>query len=185
MTSAHDPKKPVSDRRWTEGWEDSVDGVGYRVVRGSKSQNDLRLDWRAGGGWRPVAMRTGALLADFFYENEHVLYPPPRLQGGERYLGYIEQAARGGWAPAELTLREQSFRRQIVEAVDMSGAMGPPPHGPCRLCGADCWGSDDTGPVHRCCAMAEARGETRCYACAESRRAAHAATRIANLRKRQ
>lgn len=42
------------------------------------------------------------------------------------------------------------------------------PVGPCRLCSAPSWGADDRGPVHLCCARAEAAGERTCAACAAS-----------------
>lgn len=45
------------------------------------------------------------------------------------------------------------------------------PAGPCRLCGDPSWMVDDRGPVHRCCARAEAAGLTRCGPCAVSREA--------------
>lgn len=63
-------------------------------------------------------------------------------------------------------------------------ASGDPdrPLGPCRVCGTPSWLADDRGPVHRCCARAEAHGERECLACraawaAADRRARHEITR--------
>jgi hypothetical protein len=45
------------------------------------------------------------------------------------------------------------------------------PCGPCRLCAEPSWFADARGPVHHCCARAEAEGLTRCGPCAVSREA--------------
>ena len=92
-------------RRWRDGDTGTLDGVRYRVVRGAKGPDDLRLDWLIGGKWRAVHMRVAAMLADFFYENEDALYPPPRYKGGRKVLTYLRHAGLHGWEKAEAGLR--------------------------------------------------------------------------------
>jgi hypothetical protein len=82
--------------------------------------------------------------------------------------------------PAVLTLREQAEQPvspggERVECVSPTvvgwrGRSAPAPKLPtaegfCRLCGKPSWLSDDAGPVHRCCARAEAAGLRRCSSC--------------------
>jgi hypothetical protein len=65
-----------------------------------------------GGRWVPVPMAVGALLADFFYENEDVLYPPgPNVLGGRKYIRYVKHAAIHGWQKAEAGLRAERERK--------------------------------------------------------------------------
>lgn len=42
------------------------------------------------------------------------------------------------------------------------------PFGPCRFCGEPSWIADPAGPVHRCCARAEAAGDLDCLPCRTS-----------------
>jgi hypothetical protein len=104
------------NRRWLAGMAFEVDGVFYRVLRGRKEAprgaEDLRLEHRVDGVWRPVRMQTGAMLADFFFENEDVLYPRPRFNGGTEYLSYLWDAAYTGWEHSEGRLQEQKTRRR-------------------------------------------------------------------------
>lgn len=104
-------------RRFQEGQRFLVDGMEFLVQQGSKHPDDLRLLWRIGGRWRPVRMAVGAFLADFFFENEQVLYPPrpdgSGPKGGAKYLDYIRHAARFGWEKAEAGLVAE---RQVKES---------------------------------------------------------------------
>lgn len=102
-------------RRWEAGMKFELDGIHYRVVRGVKGPDDLRLDHLIDGTWRPIHMRQGALLADFFFENEDVLYPPPQYKGGKKYLEYVRDAARCGWEKTEAVLRLE--RRQKEQGL--------------------------------------------------------------------
>ena len=85
-------------RRWRDGWQATIDGIPMRVVQGYKSPDDLRMEWHVDGRWIPVRMNVGAVLADFFYENEDHLYPSGA--GGRKYLGFLHEAARHGWRQA-------------------------------------------------------------------------------------
>lgn len=96
-----------------------VSGLHFRVVRGSKSPDDLRLEWSTGGQWWPVHMAAVALMADFFYENEDRLYPPPRYRGGRYFLDYLYESVIKGWERADLKLRLEkrgaALQRQLTE----------------------------------------------------------------------
>jgi hypothetical protein len=50
-------------------------------------------------------MALGFMLADYWCENETVLYPPPAL-GGQFYLNAVAGAAKKGWRE-ELRILEQ------------------------------------------------------------------------------
>lgn len=103
-------------RRWKAGDELVVDGLHFRVVQGAKSPEDLRLELELGSGWRPVNMSWGALMADFFFENEDVLYPPEERHlhgriGGQYYLNYCARAAREGWQESDYGMRGEKRRK--------------------------------------------------------------------------
>jgi hypothetical protein len=106
-----------SVRRWKPGDEIEVDGVRFRVVAGKKTPNggmgqDLRLDWWTGGRWQAVGMGVGFLLADFFFENEEVLYPQALGHlGGKKYLRFVKHAAERGWRYAVVELRAEQEAR--------------------------------------------------------------------------
>jgi hypothetical protein len=114
-------------RRWQPG-EFDFDGVRFRIVRGKKvtklgeSGKDLRLDIKTPAGWRPVHMRLGAFLADFFGENEEILYPPftpegykTPWQGGRKYLNYLRAAWQYGWEKAEGELQRERSQKDLFE----------------------------------------------------------------------
>ena len=106
----------MSERRWRAGDRFWCDEVEYRVMPGRKGPDDLRLEHYVNGEWRPVKMETGFLLADFFFENEHVLYPRAKgYRGGYEYLRAIQHATRYGWESTQQQLREQQAR--IREAL--------------------------------------------------------------------
>lgn len=98
----------MTDRRWIAGGRFQHDGIHYRVRVGRKHKDDLVLDHWTHDGWRPVSMTTGMMMADFFYENEEVLYPTDRgAAGGGYYLGACWMAAKHGWRTAAAKLAEQ------------------------------------------------------------------------------
>jgi len=105
-------RAPVTHRRFHDGYMEEISGLPFRVRQGRKHENDLVLEWHTGDSWRAIDMRAGFLLADFFYENEHVLYPPP-AQGGEKYRRAMERAIQRGYdeATAEL-LKEKRAKRE-------------------------------------------------------------------------
>lgn len=92
--------------RWHAGWKHKVAGIHLRVVTGKKSPDDLRIEWLTSEGWIAIPMAAGAVMADFWYENEDVLYPPPAM-GGRKYLSYLATAARDGWEAADATLQAE------------------------------------------------------------------------------
>lgn len=105
--------------RWRAGDERDIDGLRFRVTQGVKSPDDLRLDVKADGSWRAVHMRLGAFLADFFFENEDVLYPPP-AKGGRKYLTYLRDATRYGWTKADAVLRIERRQRSLFDPEEDS-----------------------------------------------------------------
>lgn len=91
----------------------------FRVEYGAKTsrlpgQYDLRLDAQAGHAWVPVSMTVGFMLADFFHENEEILYPPSMgYKGGAKYLTECRGAARDGWGHAANRLRlERKYKQE-------------------------------------------------------------------------
>lgn len=102
-------------RRWTADRTVNINGLRFRAVTGYKHPKDLRLEVLQEVGWRPVPMLVGAMLADFFGENEDVLYPPPAA-GGRKYMGYLWDAYQTGWQSADARLRQE---RAAKEARDM------------------------------------------------------------------
>lgn len=99
-------------RRWKAGDKLCVSGIWFRIEPGKKQARvsggqDLRLEAWSGRAWVPVEMALGAFLADFFYENEEVLYPPPNM-GGQYYIEYVcNEAAHRGWVTAALNIRKE------------------------------------------------------------------------------
>ncbi len=100
--------------RWNEvDREFDMNGLLFRIVQGKKGPDDRRLDVET--RFLPVHMRLGGLLADFFYENEGILYPPDEgFAGGNYYLGYLHQAARQGWQVADDKLQEERRGRRLA-----------------------------------------------------------------------
>lgn len=97
-------------RRWFEGWSGEIGGVRFRIVQGVKSPEDLRLDWLVEGSWIAVPMKVGGFLADFFCENEDILYPPP-AKGGRKYIEYLRWSARHGVDKAQAGLEAEQYLR--------------------------------------------------------------------------
>lgn len=107
----------IVERRWQPRPWFEVDGLWFKVERGKKAPDDLRLDILA--AYRdeetglvearalPVSMSFSAILADFFYENENVLYPPPRFKGGKRHSQHMALAEQQGWEVAEALKAEE------------------------------------------------------------------------------
>lgn len=110
-------------RRFQPGWQETVGGVTYRVVLGRKMSRvpdavDLKLEAWTPRGWQAVPMAVGALMADFFYENEEVLYPPSAgFQGGTYYVTYLNQAVSDGWEVADERLQAEKRAREQRDNV--------------------------------------------------------------------
>lgn len=113
----------MSVRRWQEGDSVEVSGVAFRIVLGRKwapnGGQDLRLETLTAAGWRPVDMALGFFLADFFGENEDVLYPPgDGNKGGRMYLGRCSVAYRDGWEVAVGKLAEEKRQVRLFDGHD-------------------------------------------------------------------
>lgn len=94
------------------GDREDFDGVAFRVVEGRKAPGDLRLEVQARNGlWRPVTMRMVFFLADFFFENEELLYPPPRYLGGAKFRRAVKQAMEKGYKQADASLQVERQRK--------------------------------------------------------------------------
>lgn len=102
----------AAKRNFYVGWKTDIGGVHYRVVEGYKSPEDLRLEWRCAGQWRPVHMAHAALHTQFFFENEDALYRSPRSAGGNYFLGFLHDAAKRGWETAVQKLEDEKKRRR-------------------------------------------------------------------------
>lgn len=98
---------------FTAGDHWDIGGVEARIVTGRKGPDDLRLDLRA-REFVPVKMSLGFLFADFFAQNEGVLYPTKDgFQGGDLYLHYLKGAVLLGWeAVAEQLEIERARKRE-------------------------------------------------------------------------
>jgi hypothetical protein len=97
----------MNPRRFNAGDQFEIDGVNYRVVKGRKAVEDLRLDWWQDGRWRPVTLDHVGLIVDMIAENENVLYPPPRFKGGGMVIQFCMTAHREGWHAARNLLHQQ------------------------------------------------------------------------------
>lgn len=102
-------------RRWQVGEPFEVDGLRWRVVKGKKSPDDLRLEHLTPNGWRPTAMAMLFMLADFWYENEDLLYPKPRYQGADYLLREVTRAAKQGWQVAQAKLQKEKEQKRARE----------------------------------------------------------------------
>jgi hypothetical protein len=100
------------DRRFVPGYEVVISGLRFRVEQGHKGPADLVLLWFTPTGWRRIEMAAGALMADFFYENEHGLYPPPHYLGGEKYRDFLKHAMQHGWEKADAGLKSEKQLKQ-------------------------------------------------------------------------
>jgi hypothetical protein len=99
-------------RRFTAGDHGEFAGIDWRVVPGRKAPADLRLEFRA-MEFAPVSMNLGFLMADFFHENENVLYPPSDgYEGGLRYLRFCRGAVLVGWPEAVARLESEKTAKR-------------------------------------------------------------------------
>src|SRR4030095_1038690 len=107
-------------RRWRPSMMLEVNGVTFPPQPARKKPGDIKIQVKTPAGWRDVEMKLGAVLTDFFFENEDWLFPRPRLNGGMEHLGYLWDAAWVGWPYAETRLQEQKLRRRRKDAGDVA-----------------------------------------------------------------
>jgi hypothetical protein len=84
-------------------------GVAWRVTMGRYGPGDLRLEWQMRGRWVPVQMVLGAIMADFYGDNEDALYPAGL--GWQKYAQWIALAASQGWVPAQHQMLQEKAKR--------------------------------------------------------------------------
>lgn len=100
------PRFSLDERRFKDGQIFHFSGLEFRIRKGKKRPGDLVMEWRTPQGWRAIGYTVLGLLVDFFYENEHWLYPEP-FEGGERLRKHIGRAVRVGWRFAALVLEQE------------------------------------------------------------------------------
>lgn len=101
-------------RRWQAGTTVTAGPFELRVVDGRKGAGDLRLEVLTADGWMAVPMVLGAVVADFFCENEDHLgqfRPHWRSGGGDFFMAYLQEARFRGWQVAEARLQGDKERR--------------------------------------------------------------------------
>ena len=144
-------------RRWVMGDAGRFDcGLQWRVVRGKKRAGDLRMEWNVAGRWVPVGMDASFVLADFHYEIEDVLYPPPQHLGGEKFHRALRASIEHGWRRAASELdaeRARSGGAAIARGLDYFTGH---PYG-CASCGVVCWSTNGVEAICRRC-HTEGRG---------------------------
>lgn len=74
-------------------------GVHFRFVQGVKAADDVRMDILV-PRWTKVSMKLGYVMADFYAQNERVLYPHRGDKAGERYIYACKGAQLLGWEHA-------------------------------------------------------------------------------------
>lgn len=72
------------------------------------------MEWMVGGQWQAIPMEAVAILTDFFYENENVLYPPP-AEGGDYFMTYLHGAATEGFGVVEVQLQAEKQQKRATE----------------------------------------------------------------------
>ena len=100
----------MTERRFHDGEVFDIPPMQYRVVRGKKGPDDLRLDWRWATDWRPVELDHVAIIVDAIADNENVLYPPP-ARGGAKTWTFVQTAFKHGWRKARHDLHLERANR--------------------------------------------------------------------------
>jgi hypothetical protein len=113
------------------GQSGDIGGVRWRVVRGSKSLRDLRLEIQC-PRFVAVKMDLGFLFSDFYAQNERTLSEDGYLarsvatRSGERYLNYLKGAQVLGWEIASEQLAEERARKRAAwSSFEGSGGAAP------------------------------------------------------------
>lgn len=105
---------PQTRPAFVVGQEYDIGGVRLRIRQGRKGPDDLVLDIEGYAGYVPVRMTLGALMADFFFQNEERLYPQEfNFEGGNRYVRFIHRAIAIGWENAAAQLARERALREV------------------------------------------------------------------------
>lgn len=113
-------------RRFRAGETFRIPPMDYRVVKGKKGPDDLRLDWRWSdedgriSPWRPVELDHVALIVDAIADNENVIHAYPE-KGGAYVVTFVRQAFREGWCKARSNLHEQRKRADERRSATVPG----------------------------------------------------------------
>jgi hypothetical protein len=77
------------------------------------------MEWQTDDGWQPVTMAAAAIMADFFFDNEDVLYPPSRgFKGGRKFMEFLRLAVKEGWQTAVHGLqRERAAKEEATQVT--------------------------------------------------------------------
>lgn len=90
--------------------------IEWRVETGKKKEGDLKILLRI-PDWTVVSMNMSALLADFLYQNENVLYPPTEgYLGGEKFHQFLDKAMSEGVLAASDELEQEKRRKRSLDA---------------------------------------------------------------------
>ena len=92
-------------------------GIQWRIVQGSKTENDFVLQIRC-AEWTKPKMALSFLLADFHTQSEDLLvadgyFKRPAI-GGQMFLNSVRNATQVGWQWASERLEEQRRRRRVA-----------------------------------------------------------------------
>jgi hypothetical protein len=108
----------MTERRFHAGETFRIPPMEYRLERGKKGVDDLRLDWRYSDDdgrispWRPVELDHVALILDAIADNENILYPPP-ASGGAYVTRFVRTVFREGWCKARTELHLQRMQKDM------------------------------------------------------------------------
>lgn len=83
-----------------------------RFVQGDKAAEDVRMEMLV-PQWCKVSMKLGFVLADFYAQNERVLYPGLGQRAGDKYITFCRAAQFLGW---EAAAEQLDLERQIARA---------------------------------------------------------------------
>ena len=106
----------MSDRRFHVGETFDIPPMQYRLVRGRKGPDDIRLEWRWCTDWRPAELDHVALIVDVVADNENVLYPLPAAGGGKTWA-FVRSAFKDGWLKARHDLHLERARRDAAREL--------------------------------------------------------------------
>jgi hypothetical protein len=93
----------------------------FRFVQGDKAAKDVRMEIFI-PQWTKVSMKLGFVLADFYAQNERVLYPYLGNKAGARYISFCRGAQSVGWEAAAEQLdleRAHAAQRRMREGAQL------------------------------------------------------------------
>ena len=106
-------------RRFHVGQTGEFAGTRWRIVRGRKSKDDLRLEIKT-EGWVPISMALTFLQADFYSQNEETLQAQGAIgrsvgqRAGARFINFCAGAQLLGWEWAYEQLQEERARKRAA-----------------------------------------------------------------------